>query len=39
MANNELSRGKAAELKQMAQKMIDEQKKETKELQDWLNKK
>lgn len=36
MSNSELSHGKAAELKQMAQKMIDAQKKEIKELQDWL---
>lgn len=39
MANDELSHGKAAELKQIAQNMIDEQKKETKQLQDWLTKK
>ncbi len=39
MANHEVSHGKATELKQMAQKMIDEQTKETKELQDWVSKK
>jgi uncharacterized protein (DUF305 family) len=39
MANNEIAHGKDAELKKAAQKMVEEQKKEMKELQDWLNNK
>ena len=38
MAEVELKNGKDAKLKQMAQKMIDAQRKEIKELDDWLAK-
>lgn len=38
MSENEISHGKNLELKKMAQKIMDDQAKEIKELQEWLNK-
>jgi uncharacterized protein (DUF305 family) len=38
MAKDELSHGKNIQLKQMAQKIIQEQEKEIKEFQSWLDK-